>query len=148
MSHNPSIIIFSVSYLLFLSCNEPPAVAITFIMLTFVLFPRTWPINLEPTCAYYLCIILIIASGASSSLSTFGLSASFDKKTWIMSLELGFRLIYFFLASLNFNAATSVLRYSGFLKPNYLAFIFCPCAVYFLPFLSLSYYFPSFPFFP
>ena len=55
---NPSMIVFLISSFLIFSTSEPPGGAVIFVKLIFIIFPRAWPMNLQPTCTYSLWIII------------------------------------------------------------------------------------------
>ena len=69
------------------STSELPAVAFIFVVMVYILFPRTWPTNLYPPCKSSLWIILWIDSVASSPLSTLGLSAISNKKIYMEDIN-------------------------------------------------------------
>ena len=137
MLQNPSMIFFLVSSLFVFSASEPPAVAVTFVTLTFILFPRIWPINIQPPCTSSLWVICQIYFADYYSLSPLSISASSDRKYWRMYLALGLISRELFLPSFYLNTNSSVVRNSIFQVYKYCFFILIH---------DLLVFFPSLPF--
>ena len=123
------------SYLLFFLTSEPPAVAVTFGTLTFIIFHRTWPMSIQLLCTWPLLpfLLLVYPLAPIRRLGTC---------LW--------RWVYFnisFPTSLHLNVNSSDLRNSGFLKTNNLAPLLILARLIFLPsiyFLTIfrNYHFP------
>ena len=124
-SQNPTMIASSVPYLFSFYTYEFPSGVTTLVILTLIIFPITWLINLHNPWVYSLLMILWMYLYASSSWVCLGIPVRSDKNDWRISLAFVLNLRYPARAILHSSSASSVIDERGQENFSTSPFIWC-----------------------